>query len=126
MSDVLSYVGVGVGSFVTGCVVAQAYSIHVFGEILEYFDISHDDLINMRHVLRGDTVSEPSGREVAITVDDVDGTLYAYTKENPRFIAQGPNREALIISLGLALVNATILITEGDAGFAIMQPEETV
>ena len=126
MSDVLSYVGVGVGSFVAGCVVAQAYSIHVFGEILEYFDISPDDLTNMRRVLRGGTVPEPSDSEVAITVEDVDGTLYAYTKENPRFIAQGSNREALIISLGIALVNATILIAEGDAGFDIMQPEETV
>jgi hypothetical protein len=65
-----------------------------------------------------------SETEIAITVEQLNGNLYAYTKENPKFIAQGRNREELITALGQKLNDATILISEGDEGFEIMTVED--
>jgi len=124
MDDYWSYIGVGTSCFVLGWVISHWYCIRTFGDILEYFGITVDDLENMKIeellVKKGDESDET---EVAITVETVNGQLYAYTKENPRFLAQGRNREELINALGEKLSDATILISEGDEGFELMTTE---
>jgi len=124
MDDYWSYIGVGTSCFVLGWVISHWYCIRTFGDILEYFGITVDDLENMKIeellVKKGDESDET---EVAITVETVNGQLYAYTKENPRFLAQGRNREELINALGEKLSDVTILISEGDEGFELMTTE---
>jgi hypothetical protein len=122
MDDYWSYIGVGLSSFVAGWVISHWYCIRTFGDILEYFGITIDDLENMK--IEGLTNTEQSDEnEIAITVEQVNGQLYAYTKHNPRFLAQGGNREELITALGEKLNDATVLISEGDEGFELMTTE---
>jgi hypothetical protein len=124
MDDYWSYIGVGTSCFVLGWVISHWYCIRTFGDILEYFGITVDDLENMKiEELLVKKEDECDENEVAITVETVNGQLYAYTKENPRFLAQGRNREELINALGEKLSDATILISEGDEGFEIMTVE---
>jgi len=124
MDDYWSYIGVGTSCFVLGWVISHWYCIRTFGDILEYFGITVDDLENMKiEELLVKKEDEPDETEVAITVETVNGQLYAYTKENPRFLAQGRNREELINALGEKLSDVTILISEGDEGFELMTTE---
>jgi molybdopterin converting factor small subunit len=124
MDDYWSYIGVGVSCFVLGWVISHWYCIRTFGDILDYFGITVDDLENMNlEELLVDQEEESDENEVAITVEQVNGQLFAYTKENPRFLAQGRNREELITALGEKLSDVTILISEGDEGFEIMTVE---
>jgi hypothetical protein len=124
MDDYWSYIGVGTSCFVLGWVISHWYCIRTFGDILEYFGITVDDLENMKiEELLAKKEDEPDETEVAITVETVNGQLYAYTKENPRFLAQGRNREELINALGEKLSDVTILISEGDEGFELMTTE---
>jgi hypothetical protein len=124
MDDYWSYIGVGTSCFVLGWVISHWYCIRTFGDILEYFGITVDDLENMKiEELLAKKEDEHDETEVAITVETVNGQLYAYTKENPRFLAQGRNREELITALGEKLSDATILISEGDEGFELMTTE---
>lgn len=122
MNDIWSYVAVSVVSFALGWWICHWYCIRTFGDILEYFDISIEDLENMKIDYLDENVS--SETEIAITVEQLNGNLYAYTKENPKFLAQGRNREELITALGQKLNDATILISEGDEGFEIMTVED--
>lgn len=122
MDDYWSYIGVGLGSFALGWGICHWHCIRTFSDILEYFGIGIEDLENMK-LEEVDEVDESDENEVAITVEQVNGQLFAYTKENPRFLAQGRNREELITALGVKLSDATILISEGDEGFEIMTVE---
>jgi hypothetical protein len=123
MDDYWSYIGVGVSCFVLGWVISHWYCIRTFGDILEYFGITVEDLENMKIEELLDNQGNSDETEVAITVETVNGQLYAYTKENPRFLAQGRNREELITALGEKLSDVTILISEGDEGFELMTTE---
>jgi hypothetical protein len=122
MNDIWSYVAVSVVSFALGWCICHWHCIRTFGDILEYFGISIEDLENMKIDELDENVS--SETEIAITVEQLNGNLYAYTKENPRFLAQGRDREELINALGQKLNDATILISEGDEGFEIMTVED--
>lgn len=125
MDDYWSYIAVGVSSFVVGWVISHWYCIRTFGDILEYFGITTEDLENMK--IEGfpiEHADESDENEVAITVEQVNGQLFAYTRENPRFLAQGRNREELLDALGQKLNNATILISEDDEGFHLMVTED--
>ena len=123
MDDYWTYIGVGTSCFVLGWVISHWYCIRTFGDILEYFGITVDDLENMKIEELLDNQGNSDETEVAITVETVNGQLYAYTKENPRFLAQGRNREELITALGEKLSDVTILISEGDEGFELMTTE---
>jgi hypothetical protein len=123
MDDYWSYIGVGTICFVLGWFISHWYCIRTFGDILEYFGITVDDLENMKIEELLDNQGNSDETEVAITVETVNGQLYAYTKENPRFLAQGRNREELINALGEKLSDVTILISEGDEGFELMTTE---
>lgn len=123
MDDYWSYIGVGTSCFVLGWVISHWYCIRTFGDILEYFGITVEDLENMKIEELLDNQGNSDETEVAITVETVNGQLYAYTKENPRFLAQGRNREELITALGEKLSDVTILISEGDEGFELMTTE---
>jgi hypothetical protein len=123
MDDYWSYIGVGTSCFVLGWVISHWYCIRTFGDILDYFGITVDDLENMKIEELLDNQGNSDETEVAITVETVNGQLYAYTKENPRFLAQGRNREELITALGEKLSDVTILISEGDEGFELMTTE---
>jgi len=123
MDDYWSYIGVGTSCFVLGWVISHWYCIRTFGDILDYFGITVEDLENMKIEELLDNQGNSDETEVAITVETVNGQLYAYTKENPRFLAQGRNREELITALGEKLSDVTILISEGDEGFELMTTE---
>ena len=124
MDDYWSYIGVGVSCFVLGWVISHWHCIRTFGDILDYFGITVEDLENMNlEELLVEKEEESDENEVSITVEQVNGQLFAYTKENPRFLAQGRNREELINALGEKLSDVTILISEGDEGFELMTAE---
>jgi hypothetical protein len=125
MDDYWSYIAVGLGSFVLGWGICHWYCIRTFGDILEYFGITIADLENMKFDgFPIEHADESDENEVAITVEQVNGQLFAYTRENPRFLAQGRNREELLDALGQKLNNATILISEDDEGFHLMVTED--
>lgn len=120
---ILPYVAVGVVCFIVGWSISYWSTVKTFAAILHYFGITNEDLESMNDDLVRN-ITKPDETEVAITVEEVDGLLYAYTKENPRFLAQGRNREELLKALAAKLHDVTVLISEDDAGFHLLTSKD--
>lgn len=120
---ILLYVAVGVVCFIIGWSISHWSTVKTFAAILHYFGITNEDLESMNDDLVRN-ITKQDETTVAITVEEVDGMLYCYTKENPKFLAQGRNREELLKALAVKLHDVTVIISENDAGFHLLTTKE--
>lgn len=119
----LDFIGYSVALLAAGITLgwhlSTRHHIQIFGDLLDALGVSPDELEKLKF---DDDLDETT---VAITVEKVGNNLYAYTKENPKFLAQGQTREELLKSLGEKLIDATVIIHEDDEGYEIMQTTES-
>jgi hypothetical protein len=59
-------------------------------------------------------------KNIAITIEQENGILFAYSKENPKFLAQGKTAEELLQNIGNRFIDVNITIGEHDKGYEIL------
>lgn len=117
MEDIVWYsISIVVVGFILGWKLSARHHMQIFGDILDALGVTESQL----NAIRIDEDGQED-KPIAITVEQVGGNLYAYTKENPRFLAQGTTPEELRQSLSERLLNADVIIYEDDAGYDVMK-----
>ncbi len=119
------------GWYIGGKITA-ALHLRLFKLILEDLKISNADLINVARRTGADFITpeqeamlkeaEEDGLErIEIKVEKHSETLYAFRKDNDKFLGQGSSREDLIAALEKNMTNVRLIVVEGDEH---MKPEK--
>jgi len=112
--------------FIIGYVVGKAVTnwtnTVAFRELLKDLNVSNDQLMKVKAKIDKDLQdSTDAPEEVELTameikVEQHQGQLYAFRKDNDQFLGQGRNREELIEHLKKNLTNVRLIISEEDGG----------
>jgi len=112
--------------FIIGYVVGKAVTnwtnTVAFRELLKDLNVSNDQLMKVKAKIDKDLQdSTDASEEVELTameikVEQHQGQLYAFRKDNDQFLGQGRNREELIEHLKKNLTNVRLIISEEDGG----------
>lgn len=79
--------------------------------------ITEDDLVKLTEKMTQSEDSENDGFDVIdIKVEQHNGALYAFRKDNDAFLGQGDSREDLINRLAEKMKNVRLLISKEDGG----------
>ena len=79
--------------------------------------ITEDDLVKLTEKMTQSEDSENDGLDVIdIKVEQHNGALYAFRKDNDAFLGQGESREDLINRLAEKMKNVRLLISKEDGG----------
>lgn len=121
--DWLLLIVTGVVSGAISWYICMTECTKVFTHILK--EIGVDDIprvLKSVNVKNNIGTSEEPVKDVAITVEKDNDILYAYTKFQPKFLAQGKTPEELFQNLGRRLINANVIINEDDDGYDYILP----
>jgi len=112
--------------FYVGYKIAEAILLFTFKKVLEEFNIGAKELEAIAERLgveypktptaAADDTEESEFPKVAIEVEQLGTTLYAYRKDNGRFLGQAATPEELIQRLGEQLSNVKLIVAREDGG----------
>lgn len=112
--------------FYVGYKIAEAILLFTFKKVLEEFNIGAKELESIAERLGVQVPTKPTNDlaedseeefpKVAIEVEQLGTTLYAYRKDNGRFLGQAATPEELIIRLGEQLSNVKLIVAREDGG----------
>jgi hypothetical protein len=94
-----------------GRTVTNALNQMVFKQILEELKVTDKDLIKLR-----DQDHEEDDAIVEIKLEQHQGQLYAFRKDNDQFLGQGSDREQLIERLKASFAGETTVIVREEDG----------
>jgi hypothetical protein len=104
MEVVLLCLAVGAVSAFVGWRVSANFHEKLFSEMLDRLGVSDQELVTLARDMATeagveDTELEEYTEEIAITIEQAAGQLYAYRKETGEFIGQGTDKDALLARL---------------------------
>lgn len=112
--------------FYVGYKIAEAILLFTFKKVLEEFNIGAKELESISERLGVEYPKNPTAAaedseeeelpKVAIEVEQLGTTLYAYRKDNGRFLGQATSPEELIIRIGERLSNVKLIVSREDGG----------
>jgi len=111
--------------FYVGYKIAEAILLFTFKKVLEEFNIGAKELESIAERLGVQVPTNPTAAaedaeeelpKVAIEVEQLGTTLYAYRKDNGRFLGQATSPEELIRRLGERLSNVKLIVAKEDGG----------
>jgi biopolymer transport protein ExbB/TolQ len=107
----------------SGFKTAEWFHIRAAMSLFQRLGISQQQLERAQQELTQQLQDELEEDEdtVAITVEQHDGVLYAYAKENGQFLAQAVNREDILKIVTERLKNRKITITPQDGGDLLLK-----
>lgn len=114
MENILIYIVVFALAFWAGFRINEWIMLAAFNKLIEELGISEDQLRTLAKS-NGLDLPEPEPTlptltPIEIRIVQIDGQLYAYRLDDDQFLAQGPDREALIQRLTENLTNVKIII----------------
>jgi len=118
---ILIFVGFIIG-YIAGKAVANWTNTMAFRELLKDLGVSDAQLQKVKaRIDRNlqDATGAPEEVELTpmeIKIEQHQGQLYAFRKDNDQFLGQGKNREELIEHLKKNLTNVRLIISEEDGG----------
>lgn len=118
---ILILVGFTIG-YIVGKAVANWTNTMAFKELLKDLGVSDQQLQKVKARIDRDLQDATGAPEeveltaMEIKVEQHQGQLYAFRKDNDQFLGQGKNREELIEHLKKNLTNVRLIISEEDGG----------
>lgn len=119
---ILAIIGFAIGWSI-GAVVTRNILQRVFGEILKDLKIGPENLkplaekYNMKMTkIEKDEETEEEMEVVEVKIEEHHGSLYAFRKDNDKFLGQGNNREELIERLRYEFSGTVKMVVNKDDG----------
>jgi hypothetical protein len=105
-----------VGSWITTQLLALS-----FKQILQDLGVKNEQLKKLARDVGVDvpdtavsTAAETELTPLEITLEQHQGVLYAYRKDNQQFLGQGTDRETLVASIGRRMTDVRLIIDQAD------------
>lgn len=116
MNDLWTLILVFVGGFWLGARLMKAWHRYNLLVILNEIGFDTDKIREATARLNSQQTNTDGMIDIAITVEQHDGQLYAYRKDTSEFLAQAPNLEQLKTVIGLQLKHSVRLIIADEDG----------
>lgn len=119
---IIFIVGIGIGAWG-----ANLFNRWIFGMILDRLGVDHKRLKELARDMAeeaGEPQTEPH-TELLIKLEQHNGVIYAYKKDNNQFLAQGTDVDALIAHLDHTFANGARLIVREADGADLLRKNNT-
>jgi hypothetical protein len=118
MEEFITYLIVAAVSFMIGHRVSTIFHVLSFKKILEELGITREQMIRLAQkngldVLDQDKQPTESLEVIHIKLEQHQGQIYAFRKDNDGFLGQGSDREQLISALKQRMNNVRLIVDEG-------------
>lgn len=118
MEDILAYIIIAVIAFALGHKISTIFHVLSFKKILDELGVTREQMIRLARN-NGLEFQEPKDPErphleiIHIKLEQHQGQIYAFRKDNDQFLGQGQDRDSLISALKIRMNNVRLIIDEG-------------
>jgi hypothetical protein len=109
---------------VIGMKVSSYIQIMAMKQLLQDLGIKDQDLKDLIKRNLGEEDQEPGLEVVEVKLEQHQGVIYAYRKDNDTFLGQGADRDSLIQRLNETMTSCKVIVTQQD-GAELLQKNNT-